>query len=288
MSLYLHPSITPDTVREAKEAGITGIKSYPAGVTTNSSSGVVDYASFYPVFAEMEHQDMILNLHGEMPASDEDTDVTVLNAEERFLPTLLKLHSDFPSLRIILEHCTSARAIETVLQCSPTVAATITAHHLHLTVDDVVGNPHHFCKPVAKLPSDRMALLKAATSGNSKFFFGSDSAPHPRRLKDAGLKKPAAGVFTQPYATQTVLDAFGAACRSGMLRETDVTPELLKGFLSRFGRDFYRVGGGKTETIKMENGGASIEDVITGRGSDAVEIVPFRRGERTWHLTWKD
>lgn len=100
MSLYLHQSITPDTVVEAKLAGIRGIKSYPAGVTTNSDSGVLDYASFYPVFREMEKQGLILNLHGETPPSE---NVTVLNAEETFLPTLLDLHDRFPQLRIILE-----------------------------------------------------------------------------------------------------------------------------------------------------------------------------------------
>lgn len=100
MSLYLHQSITPDTVAEAKLAGIRGIKSYPAGVTTNSDSGVLDYASFYPVFREMERQGLVLNLHGETPPSE---NVTVLNAEETFLPTLLDLHHRFPQLRIILE-----------------------------------------------------------------------------------------------------------------------------------------------------------------------------------------
>lgn len=93
MSLYLHPSITPSTVKAAKAAGITGVKSYPAGVTTNSASGVVDYESFYPVFAAMETEDMILNLHGESPPGE---DITVLNAEECFLPTMLDLHRRFP------------------------------------------------------------------------------------------------------------------------------------------------------------------------------------------------
>ena len=125
MSLYLHPSITPDTIKEAKQAGITGVKSYPAGVTTNSAAGVVDYESFYPIFAEMEQQGMILNLHGEAPSAP-GSDITVLNAEERFLPNLLKLHDKFPRLRIILEHCTTAKALDAVRSCGPQVAATIT------------------------------------------------------------------------------------------------------------------------------------------------------------------
>jgi dihydroorotase len=147
MSLYLHPDITPETIIQAKKSGISGVKSYPAGVTTNSASGVVDYESFYPVFTEMERQDLILNIHGELPSTKESTDITVLNAEERFLPTLLSLHKKFPKLRIILEHCTTAAAVEAVKQCGNTVAATITAHHLFLTIDNVVADPFCFCKP---------------------------------------------------------------------------------------------------------------------------------------------
>ena len=133
MSLYLHPSIKPETIIQAKEAGIMGVKSYPAGVTTNSSSGVIDYESFYPVFAEMERQDIILNLHGETPPA-QGSDVTVVNAEELFLPNLLELHKRFPKLRIILEHCTTAAAIKVVEQCGPSVAATITGESYATTI----------------------------------------------------------------------------------------------------------------------------------------------------------
>jgi dihydroorotase len=149
MSLYLHPSLTPSTIKDAKAAGIRSIQSYSAGVTTNSASGVVDYAQFYPIFAAMEEQDLILNLHGESPLG---ADITVLNAEEKFLPTLLDLHRRFPKLRIILEHCTTAAAIEAVKECGPNVAGTITAHHLFLIVDDWANDPFNYCKPVAKLP----------------------------------------------------------------------------------------------------------------------------------------
>ncbi|KAF2495585.1 Dihydroorotase homodimeric type [Lophium mytilinum] len=200
MSLYLHESITPDVIKEAKKAGITGVKSYPAGVTTNSSSGVVDYTLFYPIFAELEAQNMILNLHGESPSG---SSITVLNAEAGFLPTLRELHARFPRLRIILEHCTTAAAISTVRALGPTVAGTITAHHLYITVDDWAGDPFCFCKPVAKTPEDRDALLRAAASGSPKFFLGTDSAPHAATAKRGG-DRIAAGVFTQPYAAQLV------------------------------------------------------------------------------------
>ncbi|KAJ5948330.1 dihydroorotase [Penicillium verhagenii] len=279
MSLYLHETITPATIIDAKKRGITGVKSYPAGVTTNSSSGVIDYAAFYPVFAEMERQGLVLNLHGEVPSKG---DVTVLSAEEKFLPTLLELHAQFPKLRIILEHCTTAAAIEAVKKCGPTVAGTITAHHLSIIVDHWAGDPFCFCKPVAKTPADRDALLRAAISGNPKFFFGSDSAPHPAASKRGG-EKIAAGVFTQPYTTQVVLDSFEQACENGVLKEEDITPEILEGFMSKFGRAFYEIGDEKKEFIIIDKKGEKIVDILQ---SDATDVVPFRKTQDTWTVTW--
>ncbi|GAM82228.1 hypothetical protein ANO11243_002070 [Dothideomycetidae sp. 11243] len=281
MSLYLHPDITRDTVKEAKAAGITGIKSYPAGVTTNSASGVVSYEQFYPVFEEMQAQDMVLNLHGEVPSTSRP-DITVLNAEESFLPTLKDLHRRFPKLRIILEHCTTAAAIRAVKECGPTVAATITAHHLSLVVDDWAGDPHCFCKPVAKLPSDRSALLHAAVSGDSKFFFGSDSAPHPVAAKRAD--KVSAGVFTQPNVVGVVLDALDSAVQKGYLEE--VKTENVVGFLCEYGRRFYGdVARSRGEKVRLTKGGVSIKDSYVSEDGK-VEVVPFRRGQQTWGVEW--
>ncbi|KAL9079805.1 MAG: hypothetical protein Q9157_001314 [Trypethelium eluteriae] len=281
MSLYLHESITPETIIQAKQHGITGVKSYPAGVTTNSSSGVVDYAQFYPVFEEMERQGLILNLHGESPSTG---DVTVLNAEERFLPNLLELNQKFPRLRIVLEHCTTAAAIETVKKCGPTVVGTITAHHLSLIVDSWAGDPFCFCKPVAKTPADRDALLRAAVSGDAKFFFGSDSAPHPLTAKRGG-DKAAAGVFTQPYATQIVLDAFEQACEAGILKPEDVTLDSLERFLSRSGREFYGIDDERKERIAIYKSHEMISNTLRSESSN-IEVVPFRRGQETWTVTW--
>lgn len=283
MSLYLHKNITPDTVIEAKACGIMGIKSYPHGVTTNSDQGVMSYEEFYPVFEEMERQDMILNIHGELPHSPGD-DITVLSAEEAFLPTFLDLHQRFPKLRIILEHCTSAAAIKAVKSCGPTVAGTITAHHLFMIVDDWAGDPHCFCKPVAKLPSDRRALLETAVSGGPKFFLGTDSAPHPAISKRAD--KYAAGVFTQPHAVGLVVDALEEGVNLGVLKAKDITKEKLEGFLSGYGRAFYGVTGEKEETIVLRNSGATIEDILRSPDGN-VEVVPFRRGKMTWATEWR-
>ncbi|CAE6999231.1 hypothetical protein PTNB85_05433 [Pyrenophora teres f. teres] len=296
MSLYLHESITPETIREAKKAGITGVKSYPAGVTTNSSSGVLDYKLFYPVFAEMEAQNMVLNLHGEVPStppsapstsSSTNPAITILNAEPAFLPTLLSLHTTFPRLRIILEHCSTAAALTAVLSCGPSVVGTITAHHLSLIIDDWAGDPFCFCKPVAKTPEDRDALLRAVVDGASrgKFFLGTDSAPHPRGKK-RGEDKVAAGVFTQPYAVGYVLDALEVGVKRGVIKEEDVSMEVLEGFLGGWGRKFYGVGNGKGEKILLRRGAGKVVDALSN-GDMGVEVVPFRRGEETWGMVWK-
>lgn len=146
MTLYLHESITPTVVREAKAAGIVGIKSYPAGVTTNSASGVLDYEAFFPIFAAMEDVGMVLNLHGECPSNHAagkrggGDAITVLNAEASFLPTLKMIHAQFPRLKIVLEHCTTEAAVNAVKECGDNVVATLTAHHLFLVVDDWAGD----------------------------------------------------------------------------------------------------------------------------------------------------
>ncbi|KAM3425221.1 hypothetical protein BST61_g7176 [Cercospora zeina] len=283
MSLYLHPNIQPATVVDAKRQGIAGVKSYPHGVTTNSGHGVVSYDAFDPVFAEMERQDMVLNLHGELPPSA-GADITVLNAEEAFLPTLLALHKRFPNLRIVLEHCTTAAAIQAVHACSAKVVGTITAHHLFLTVDDWAGDPHCFCKPVAKHPSDRRALLEAAVSGNPKFFLGTDSAPHPATAKRGD--QVAAGVFTQPHAVGLVIDALERGVEQAYISADDVTPEKLEGFLCSYGRDFYNVKDETNERMVLSRSSQPIAESLKNEDG-SIEVIPFRRGKMTWGTSWK-
>lgn len=229
----------------------------------------------------MEQEDLVLNLHGEVPPSPPTEtnqkmvdSTTVLSAEESFLPTLLDLHSKFPRLRIVLEHCTTAAAIRAVLSCGPTVAGTITAHHLYLTVDSWAGNTFNYCKPVAKLPSDREALIQAATSGNPKFFLGSDSAPHPQSAKVG--KKAAAGVFTQPYVMQHVTEVFE---RAGKL-------DRLAGFACEFGRQFYQLSVSRGEQkIVMVKRNTVVSESIGSDGEDG--IIPFRAGETLrWDVQW--
>lgn len=239
---------------------------------------------------------MVLNLHGEVPSTpshahssttaNNTSAITILNAEPAFLPTLKALHEKFPQLRIILEHCSTAAALAAVRACGSSVAGTITAHHLSLIIDDWAGDPFCFCKPVAKTPEDRDALLRAVVSSEGKFFLGTDSAPHDR-VKKRGEDKVAAGVFTQPYALGYVLDALSKGVERGVVKEEEVTMEVVEGFLGGWGRRFYGVEEKKGERIVLKRGKEKIVEVLKRDGVGGAEVVPFRRGEETWSVTWK-
>ncbi|KIJ56656.1 hypothetical protein M422DRAFT_149407 [Sphaerobolus stellatus SS14] len=272
MTLYLSPDITPDEIRRASKAGVVGVKSYPRGVTTNSEGGIESYETYYPVFEVMEDVGMVLNLHGEIP-SNPDTNTHVLNAEEKFLPHLVSLHRRFPKLRIVLEHATSRAAVECVKSLGDTVACTITAHHLALTVDDWAGQSFNFCKPVAKTPDDRLALREVIGQGHPRFFLGSDSAPHPATSKaTATPQQPcAAGVYTSPILLPLVahiLDSYGAIDR-------------LPDFASNFGRKFYgREVPKDTDVVTLKKKSAKIESKFE---SGSHTLVPFLAGQT---LNW--
>ncbi|EGR45517.1 uncharacterized protein TRIREDRAFT_110899 [Trichoderma reesei QM6a] len=283
MSLYLHPSVTPETIEKAAEAGITGVKLYPQGGTTNSEHGVANVEAFYDTFASMEKHDMVLNLHGEVLEAMAPEGMTL---EEAFLPTLKKLHDRFPNLRIVLEHCTTAAAVEAVKACGPNVGATITAHHLYLTEHEACCDPFAFCKPIPKKPTDRDALLKAVVSGNPKFFFGSDSAPHPLTSKTSAAQgKAPAGVFTQPYVTQLVLLALEEGIERGVISEDDVTQDKIEGFLSRFGRRFYKLPETSGNRIILERKGEKILPSVKSESGE-VEVGISRAGTEVFSLTW--
>ncbi|KAF4971764.1 hypothetical protein FZEAL_9755 [Fusarium zealandicum] len=273
MSLYLHPSITPEVIAEAAAAG----------VTTNSESGVSDITAFYETFSAMEKHGIVLNIHGEVLESLAPAGTTL---EEAFLPTLKQLHERFPQLRIVLEHCTTAAAVDAVKACGPTVGATITAHHLYLTSHEACCDPFAFCKPIPKKPTDRDALVKAVVSGNSKFFFGSDSAPHPLQSKTSAEQgKAPAGVFTQPYVTQLVLLGLEEAIDRGVITEADVTQEKLEGFFSRNGRRFYKLPEVSDNKIALERKGEKISTSV--RSEDGkTEVGISRHGAEVFSLTW--
>ncbi|CAM0142569.1 dihydroorotase [Umbelopsis sp. WA50703] len=279
MTLYLSPQLTVDEIRKASKAGIAGVKSYPRGVTTNSDGGIENYEIYYPIFKAMEEEGMVLNLHGEIP-SDAESDICVMNAEERFLPQLEKLHKAFPNLKIVLEHATSKAAVDMVKSLGDTVGCTITVHHLKLIVDDWAGQAHHFCKPVAKFPHDRQALQEVVTSGHPRFFLGTDSAPHPSHTKETAHAH--AGVFTTPLVLPYLANIF----------ETLGCLDKLENFACHFGKKFY----GLSQKPEYENATVTLEktetDVVPsqfhisadGTPSSYGAVVPFWAGKP---LGWK-
>lgn len=226
MTIKLYPNTTPEVIKGAFQTGVKAAKIYPEGVTTNSEDGVSldNLEVLHPAFRAMEEVGILLLLHGEAPGH------FCLDREVVFLNYLMQLVRDFPRLRIVLEHITTQEAVSAVLSLPDTVAATITLHHLELTLDDVIGDklhPHNFCKPVAKRPPDRQALLDAALSGNPKFFFGSDTAPH--KIGDKECADGCAGVFTAPVAMPRLVEIFE---KNNSLRQ-------LEGFVSLHGARHY-------------------------------------------------
>ncbi|MDD2465628.1 MAG: dihydroorotase [Desulfobulbus sp.] len=207
----------------AKDA-IIGLKLYPAGITTQSDGGVRDFDRIGDTVALLEELDIPLLVHGE-------TNGFVMDREREFLSVYQWLAEHFPRLRIVMEHITTAAAVE-FLERFENVAATVTLHHLLITLDDVAGGllqPDLFCKPIAKTPQDREALCRAVFSGHPRLFFGSDSAPHPRHKKECcGC---AAGVFSAPVALPMLVQLF----------EENNSLDILPGFVSTFGRQFYRI-----------------------------------------------
>lgn len=290
MTFYLSKLLTPEIVAKAADEGaIRGVKCYPAGVTTNSQAGVDpnDFTEFYPIFKVMEEKGLVLNLHGEKPSvKDNGEDIHVLNAEPKFLPALAKLHTDFPDLKIVLEHCTTKAAIEVIDEINkdlkpnevPKVVASLTAHHLFLTIDDWAGNPVNFCKPVAKLPEDRRALLNAAISGKPYFFFGSDSAPHDV-IKKAVYKGVCAGVYTQEHAIAYLAEIFDSVGKIDMLKD----------FVSTFGSSFYEMDESKLVCkdkcvlVKKET---EIPEILSFDNS-SIRFAPFKPVEKlSWTTEW--
>lgn len=202
MTLFFKDNYNYEFLKQAKDH-ISAIKLYPAGITTNSEGGVssIDAESLRSTLEAMSKLNIPLCIHGE-------SNGFVMDREKEFIPTYEELASKFPNLTIIMEHITTKDSVQ-ALDRHPNLYATITLHHLLITLDDVAGGmlqPHLFCKPIAKRYEDREALLKVALDAHPKIMFGSDSAPHPRSAKEnCGC---AAGVFTAPIALQVLVELF--------------------------------------------------------------------------------
>ena len=270
MTLYLTANTTPEEIRRAAETPeVLAVKLYPAGATTNSEAGVASLEPVMPVFEAMAEAGLPLLIHGEDTAPETD----VFDRERRFLEkTLAPLVERFPALRITLEHITTEDAVAFVRAARPGVAASITVHHLLLNRNAIFAGglrPHAYCLPVLKRERHRLALVEAATSGEPRFFLGTDSAPHPRDGKESACG--CAGIFTAHAAIELYAQAFEEASAL----------DRLEGFASRFGPDHYDLPH-NTSTITLEKNPWRVPATYPF-GADP--LVPMAAGESIpWRL----
>ena len=278
MTLYLTDNTTPEDIREAKKSGIVvAAKYYPPHGTTNSANGLTDWNKAIPVLETMAETGMVLCVHGETLKSQVFGDETrggrvgVLRREAVFMQETAEwLVKNFPNLKIVFEHITTREAVEFVKRAPPNVAATITAHHLLATLDDVIESHHNKCMPILKEEHHRQALLDAATSSNPKFFAGTDSAPHAKSKKETACG--CAGCYTALHALELYATAFEE--REGAL-------DCLEDFVSIFGSQFYGVQV-PAGTVTLYREEWKIPAMV--EFSDDEELVPFWAEKK---LFWK-
>ena len=270
MTLYLTDSLAPNEVETAFNSGIVqAVKYYPAGATTNSDSGVSHMSAVMPVLERMAKIGMPLLIHGEVT----DHEIDIFDREKVFIETLLEpLCRKLPTLRVVLEHITTRHAVDFVNAAPANVAATITVHHLLFNRNHLLAGavrPHYYCLPILKRSSHQEALIAAATSGNPKFFLGTDSAPHARHAKESDCG--CAGIYTAASAIELYAEAFEDA---GAL-------DKLEGFASHYGPDFYELPR-NTNKITLEKKSWQMPSSFT-LAQD--ELIPLRAGESiAWRL----
>jgi len=262
---YLTDRTDPEELARGHAEGVfTAAKLYPAHATTGSAHGVTDIAAIRPVLEQMQAIGMPLLIHGEVT----DADVDIFDREAVFIErTLAPLVRDFPALKIVLEHITTAEAAAFVADAPATVAATITPQHLHINRNAMlVGGirPHAYCLPVAKRERHRLAVRAAATSGSPKFFLGTDSAPHAVDTKENACG--CAGIFNAPFALESYLAAF----------DEDGALDRFEGFASEHGPRFYG--------LPLNDGTVTFERGETRVPERIGEVVPFHAGET---LGWR-
>ncbi len=268
MTLYLTDNLPPDEIQRAREAGVVAAKLYPAGATTNSDAGVTDLRKTYKTLEAMQREGLLLLVHGEVTSPEIDLfDREAVFIEQQLMP----LRRDFPELKIVFEHITTKEAAQYVQASDRYTGATITAHHLLYNRNAIFTGgirPHYYCLPVLKREVHRQALVAAATSGNPKFFLGTDSAPHPVHLKEHATG--CAGCYTAHAAIEMYAEAFDLA---GAL-------DKLEGFASFHGADFYGLPRNRgTITLRRESW-MPPESFPFGQ----AELKPLRSGES---LPWR-
>jgi dihydroorotase len=270
MTLYLTDRTEPGEVGLAKASGhVHGFKLYPAGATTNSESGVTDIQRIFPVLERMSELGMVLQVHGELT----EPEVDCFDREAGFIDTVLgPLAHHFPNLRIVFEHITTQEAAEFVQNAREGIAATITPQHLLLNRNALFAGgirPHHYCLPVLKREADRIALIEAATSGNPRFFLGTDSAPHARHAKESGCG--CAGMFSAHAAIELYAEVF----------EEARALEKLESFASQYGPAFYRLPLNEERILLIRQPWSVPASYPFGND----ELIPMRAGEQVaWRL----
>ncbi|OWK30107.1 dihydroorotase [Sphingomonas dokdonensis] len=264
MTCYLTDQADADAIAAAHEEGVfTACKLYPAHATTNSAQGVTDIFALAPVLERMQAIGMPLLIHGEVT----DKSIDIFDREAVFIDRILRrLVSDFPALKIVLEHITTAEAAQYVAEAPANVAATITPQHLLINRNAIFDGgirPHAYCLPVAKRETHRLAVRKAAVSGSPKFFLGTDSAPHVVEAKESSCG--CAGIFNAPFALESYLRAF----------DEDGALQHFEAFTSENGARFYGLPLNEG-TVTLERVEIRVPDRI---GDDALSVVPFHAGE---------
>ena len=265
MTCYLTDATDPDDLAAGFADGVfTAAKLYPAGATTNSANGVTDISNIRSVLERMAEIGMVLCVHGEVT----DPDVDVFDREAIFIERILiPLLREVSELKVVFEHATTEEAVDFVSAAGPNVAATITPQHLHINRNAMlVGGirPHAYCLPVAKREKHRLALRRAATSGSTKFFLGTDTAPHTREAKESACG--CAGIFNAPFALQSYLTVFDEEGALGRF----------EGFASEHGARFYG--------LPLNEGTVTLERVPAEVPEEIAGVVPFHAGET---LRWR-
>lgn len=264
--LKLTDATTEDDIVMAAYLQVPVAKVYPVGTTTNSEVGVSDLLAMDSVLSTMQEVGMVLSVHPQMPGT------CCWTAEQEYVRMLQKVAKQYPQLRIVAEHISTAESVRLVESMPRTVGATITATHLYLTIDDLVGygcQPHNVCNPIAKLPSDREALRRAAMSGDPRFFFGSDSAPHVvnRKVCSNGER----GVFSAPIAMPLLIQIFEEC---GELKK-------LEAFTSKFGARFYGLPLNEEKITFVRRSWNVVSEYLGEWGA----VVPFLAGKKMeWQL----
>ena len=268
-TIYLNEKIKEEDLKEAKNNNILALKWYPKGATTNSEFGIAKIENIFPILEKMEKYNLILSIHGE----DNSVGIDIFEREKMFITKIFpEIKKRFPNLKIVLEHITTKIAVDFILSQKANLAATITPQHLLFNRNNLLSGgikPHYYCLPILKREEDRIALLEAATSGDPRFFLGTDSAPHAQNKKENSCG--CAGCYTAFHAPALYAQAFDSVNKI----------DKLKNFATKFGADFYGLESNNKIALKLSKQNWQIpQDLDYG----SEKLIPLNAGE---NLNWR-